>query len=80
MTSYPNNAMESNMDKQITGEQLIRLPKVMVKTGSARATIYKRIAEGTFPKQVNLGPRSVAWIESEVDAWIQKCINSSRKA
>jgi prophage regulatory protein len=26
---------------------------------------------GTFPKQVTLGPKSVGWVESEVDSWIE---------
>ncbi len=50
--------------------KLIRLPKVMDYTGLARSTIYKYIAEGTFPKPVSLGSRAAAWVESEVQEWI----------
>ncbi|MEL7306578.1 MAG: AlpA family phage regulatory protein, partial [Pseudomonadota bacterium] len=32
------------------------------------------ISEGTFPKQVSLGAKSVAWVESEVDDWIMERI------
>jgi len=28
------------------------------------------MAKGTFPKQVQLGPKAVGWIEAEIDAWI----------
>lgn len=50
--------------------KLIRLTKVMDYTGLARSTIYKYIAEGTFPRPVSLGSRAAAWVESEVQEWI----------
>ena len=50
--------------------KLIRLTKVMDYTGLARSTIYKYIAEGTFPRPVSLGSRAAAWVESEVKEWI----------
>jgi prophage regulatory protein len=50
--------------------RLIRLKEVMHCSGLARSTIYKYIAANTFPKPVPLGGRAVAWIQAEVDAWI----------
>jgi prophage regulatory protein len=50
--------------------RLIRLKSVIECTGMARSTIYKYINEGSFPKPVSLGARSVAWVESEVQEWI----------
>lgn len=58
--------------------RIIRLKNVIDATGLARSTIYKYIAEGIFPKPVNLAPagidmpstRGVGWIESEVEDWI----------
>ena len=50
--------------------RIIRLKEVMNSTGLARSTIYKYIAEGTFPKPVSLGDRCVGWVESEVHDWI----------
>lgn len=50
--------------------RLIRLKEVMHVTGLARATIYKYMDEGTFPKSVPLGGRAVAWEESQVEDWI----------
>ena len=32
--------------------------------------LYKKIREGTFPKSIKLGPRAVAWKESEVQVWM----------
>ena len=51
---------------------LIKLKKVIEKTTLGRSTIYEFMAKGTFPKQVSLGAKSVAWLESEVDDWIEE--------
>ncbi|MNR60220.1 Prophage CP4-57 regulatory protein (AlpA) [compost metagenome] len=50
--------------------RIIRLKEVIDSTGLARSTIYKYIDEGSFPKPVSLGGRSVGWVESEVYDWI----------
>ena len=50
--------------------RIIRLKDVIDSTGLARSTIYKYIAEDTFPKPVSLGERCVGWVESEVHDWI----------
>ena len=39
-------------------------------TGLGRSTIYKYIENQQFPKQISLGDRAVAWIESEVTEWM----------
>lgn len=52
--------------------RLIKLKEVMQKTSLGHSSIYKFIAEGIFPKQVSLGAKSVAWLESEVDDWIEE--------
>lgn len=50
--------------------KLIKLKEVIEITCLTKATIYRMIAEGKFPKQVSLGERAVAWVESEVQNWI----------
>jgi prophage regulatory protein len=55
---------------------ILRLPLVKNKTGLSRSTIYLYIQEGTFPKPINLGPRSVGWLESEVDEWVLRRIEA----
>jgi prophage regulatory protein len=52
----------------MTTNRLIRFAAVRDITGLARSTIYLRIAEGRFPPAISLGPRSVAWPESEIAA------------
>ncbi|VVP58713.1 hypothetical protein PS870_05919 [Pseudomonas fluorescens] len=50
--------------------RIIRLKDVIDATGLARSTIYKYIADSTFPKPVSLGERCVGWVEGEVHDWI----------
>lgn len=55
-------------------KSLIRLPKVKERTGESRTTIYDKIRRGEFPKPVAIGPRAVAWVESEIDEYIDALI------
>ncbi|WP_312140058.1 helix-turn-helix transcriptional regulator [Stutzerimonas nitrititolerans] len=61
---------------QAAGDRIIRFPEVVKITGLSRPTIYRRIAAGTFPKQVKLSEsaaRSAAAGFSlvEVTAWVE---------
>jgi prophage regulatory protein len=58
---------------------ILRLPEVRSRTGLSRSTLYLRMSQGCFPKPVSLGGRTVGWVESEIDAWIEQRIESSRK-
>lgn len=58
--------------------KFLRLPQVLDRTGLSRSTLYLRMSEGSFPKQVSLGPRSVAWVEALVENWISRRIDDSR--
>ena len=60
--------------------KFLRLPQVKLTTGLSKSTIYARIAEGTFPKQIALGPRLVVWVESDIQKWIGLQIQSSTSA
>ena len=58
---------------------ILRLPAVKARTGLARSTIYLRVEQGTFPKPISLGARAVGWLESEIQEWLQQCVEASRK-
>lgn len=58
---------------------ILRLPAVKASTGLARSTIYARVAQGTFPRPVNLGGRAVGWLEAEIQEWLQRRIDASRQ-
>ncbi|CAG1010853.1 hypothetical protein BURK2_04123 [Burkholderiales bacterium] len=53
-----------------TPKVILRLPKVMKRTGLARSTIYKLIDSKDFPAQVKLTRHAVGWYESEIEAWM----------
>lgn len=59
---------------------ILRLLAVKGRTGLSRSTIYLRMSQGTFPKPVSLGARAVGWVEAEVQEWVQRQIEGSRKA
>lgn len=48
---------------------LLRLPEVKAHTGLSRSSLYRRIAEGTFPAPVKIGARASAWSSAEVERW-----------
>lgn len=66
-TEYKNNK-----------ERILRLADVKGRTGLSRSTIYLNISQDNFPSPISLGARSVGWLESEIDAWIESRIQESR--
>ena len=60
--------------------KFIRLPVVIEKTGYRRTAIYKKISEGSFPRPVNLGPRAIAWLEEEIQEWMNERITERDSA
>ena len=59
-------------------QKLLRLPEVKATTGLSKSTIYARILEGTFPKQIPLGPRLVVWVESDIQKWISEQVLAAK--
>jgi prophage regulatory protein len=51
-------------------DRILRINAVLDRTGLTRATLYRKIADGSFPPQVRLNPRCVGWRESSVRRWI----------
>ena len=76
--------MEKSNDRIVRQKRLIRLPEVLSRTGYGRTSIYRKMEEGTFPRSVKLGgpleapnafdSRAIAWIEDEVEQWIDSRI------
>ena len=63
----------------------IRLNEVLSRTGCGRTYIYRKMKERTFPKGLKLGGplkdpskfdnRAIAWVEDEIDHWIEDRID-----
>jgi prophage regulatory protein len=49
----------------------LRRSEVERKTGLKRSAIYKKMRAGEFPLPIGLGTKAVAWIEAEVEAWLE---------
>ena len=72
------------MEYKTPQKRFIRLPEVLTRTGYGRTTIYRKMEDGSFPRSVKLGGpledpnafdcRAVAWIEDEVEQWIDSRI------
>lgn len=56
--------------------QLLKLPEVLFRTKMCRTSVLVGVRKGEFPKPIKLGGRSVAWLASEVDAWIQARVDA----
>ena len=56
----------------------IRLPEVIARTGLKRSSIYKFVNQGTFPPQIPLGERAVAWDSEAVDRWMEERIQAAQ--
>jgi prophage regulatory protein len=54
----------------MTDKKFIKLPTVMDLTGYRRTSIFDKVAEGSFPAPVKLGPRAVAWVSEEIESWM----------
>jgi prophage regulatory protein len=52
----------------------LKIQEVRAKTGLSRSHLYALAQNGEFPKPVKLSERSSAWVESEVDSWIEERI------
>ncbi|WAH53776.1 AlpA family transcriptional regulator [Pseudescherichia vulneris] len=57
---------------------LIRLPEVQRRTGYSKAWIYRLMSQKRFPSAIKIGSRAIAFVESEVDEWINQRIAESR--
>jgi prophage regulatory protein len=51
-------------------ERILRLKSVLERTGLSRSTLYRKIQDGTFPKQVRIATRCTGWRESAINAWL----------
>lgn len=56
------------MDTQ--GARILRRAEVRRRTGLSDPTIWRKESAGEFPQKIRLGPKSVGWLESEIDDWI----------
>lgn len=49
---------------------LLRMEDVTRIVGLSRSTIYGRMAEGTFPRSLQVSERAVRWRSADIAAWL----------
>ena len=58
--------------------QIYRLHDVLKETGLGRSTVYRMVAEHTFPAPVKLSKRAVGWHSDAVRQWAATRPSTSR--
>ena len=58
--------------------RIISIPEVLDRVGVGRLTLYEWMAKGDFPASIPLGARSVGFLESDVDEWIEARVRRVR--
>ena len=61
-------------------KRFIRLSQVEMLTGYKRSRLYDFVKAGTFPQPLKIGPRATAWVEGEVQDWINQKIEQRDNA
>ncbi|SFU18841.1 AlpA family phage regulatory protein [Mesorhizobium sp. YR577] len=50
-------------------DRIVRLNTVLARTGLSRSTIYRKIAECTFPARLKISINGAGWRESDINRW-----------
>jgi prophage regulatory protein len=53
-----------------TPDRILRIKTVLERTGLSRSTMYRKMQNGTFPKNVQISTRCAGWRESAINAWL----------
>lgn len=55
----------------------LRMPTVLQQTGLSRTSLYRMMAEGTFPRATKLTSRTVGWPHEAIETWMRKRIDNN---
>lgn len=51
-------------------DRILRIRTVLHRTGLSRSTLYRKIQDGTFPRQVQISVHGAGWRESAINGWV----------
>jgi len=57
-----------------TPDRILRLKTVLERTGLSRSTMYRKMHNGTFPRNIQISTRCAGWRESAINHWMQNPI------
>src|SRR3546814_275830 len=66
-----SQAMQDQSMTTETSDRILRIKTVLKCTGLSRSTLYRKIDEGKFPKQVRIATRCTGWRQSAVNEWLR---------
>jgi len=66
---HPTPARSPQVADRASAPMFLRIRVVMRLTGLSRSTIYRMMAQHSFPQPVRLSRRLIAWRGSEMDQW-----------
>ena len=55
---------------ELSEPKILRRREVELVTRLSKASIYRQMHAGAFPKPVKLGERAVGWRADEIDEWL----------
>ena len=51
-------------------DRFLRMRSVLERVGFSRSTLYRKLQEGTFPRQVQISDYCRGWRESAINRWM----------
>jgi prophage regulatory protein len=63
-----------NQLRDTVNRRFLPIKAVTERTGLSKATIYRAMNAGTFPRPVPVSAASVRWLSSEIDDWMDRRI------
>lgn len=52
--------------------KILRCNEVEEHIGVCKATLYRWIRKGSFPRPLKLGPRAVGWRREDIERWLNE--------
>jgi prophage regulatory protein len=69
--SLPTQFLIGSKIMNANPDRIVRIKTVLNRTGLSRSTMYRKIKEGTFPRQVPISINGAGWRESAINLWIE---------
>ena len=66
----PTSAPQTAAASSTVTKKIFRMTELTRAVGLSRAWINRLIHDGLFPRPIKLGPRSIGFLVTEVDAWL----------
>lgn len=70
-----NDLLSSNAVPTPPADRFLRLKDVLAMTALSRSELYRRVADGRFPKQHRLSAGIAVWRLSEINQWMDQHVH-----